>query len=200
MKKVIGLLAVIVFMAAASNCFALTENKTFTLSASVPTVSSISITAYSVDVATGNASLMTGTALGFSPLTFDPLNSVWVANHFFYVNVETAGGVGTPATTLTFTQGLNPNGTGHGLGWKGAVTYTKVVAGVPTEITAHPKELFKDVSSDVVTAAQVSGGYFRAYLGLNTGGLGMPTGGEPFTSADVAGSYEGTLLVSATVN
>ncbi len=202
MKKVILILAVIAFVAVAtaSHCFALKEEKTFTLSASIPLAQSISINPYSVDTATGVETPVTGTALGFDPMTFDPENEIWTPDHYFFVDVVTAGGAGTPTTTLTFTQGQNPNGAmGNGLGHKGNVSYTKVVDGIPVEIPTHPKELFKDVSADTILPSELTGGYFRAYLGINTGDSGTPTGGEVFSNGDAAGTYDGTLLISATL-
>ncbi len=205
MKKIMAIFAGVAFMtvATAFNAFAaLSAQKTFTLSATVPSATSIAIDAYSVDVATSNATPVSGTSLGFDPLTLDPVNNIYTANHFFYVNVQASGGAGIPTTTLTFTQGANPNSSvgGNGLGWKGALTYTKVetATGNVTDLPAHPKELFKDVSGDVVLPAELTGGYFRAYLGLNTG-TGMPSGGEIFNPNDKPGLYDGTLLVSATI-
>ncbi|MFA6378423.1 MAG: hypothetical protein WCX16_01395 [Candidatus Omnitrophota bacterium] len=200
MKKTIVVFAgiAVVILATALNCFALTEQKTFTLSATVPAVTSISIDAYNVNTVSGVATLESGTSLGFDPLTLDPVNNIYTADHYFYVNVQAVGG--TPTTTLTFTQGANPNSTvgGNGLGWKGALTYTKVVGTTVTDLTAHPKELFANVAGDVVAPSEITGGFFRAYLGLNTG-TAMPAGGEIFNPADKPGLYDGTLLVSATI-
>jgi len=194
---VIGTLCIA--LATVSNCFALvTATKTFTLSATVPGATGISITAYNVDTATGNATLVSGLSLGYDPLTFDPVNNIWKADHYFYINVQATGGPGTPTTTLTYAEGANPNGTGHGLGWKGNLSYNKVSStGAVTPLAAHPTENFKDVNGDIVLASELAGGfYFRGYLGLNTGAMG---GFEPFTNADAAGVYDGTLLVSATM-
>jgi hypothetical protein len=204
MKKIVVALVIVAFipLATVSNCFAISAEKTFTLSATVPTATSIAINAFKVNVDTGIASPESGTSLGFDPLTLDPVNNIYTSDYFFYVNVQASGGAGIPTTTLTFTQGANPNNPlgGHGLGWKGALTYTKVDGtGVATDLTAHPKELFKDVSGDVVLPAEVGTGYyFRAYLGLNTG-TAMPSGGEIFNPTDQPGLYDGTLLISATI-
>lgn len=205
MKKGIVVLigiAIGIFATALNSFAAISAQKTFTLSATVPSATSIAIDAYSVDTATSNVTPVAGTSLGFDPLTLDPVNSIYTADHFFYVNVQASGGAGIPTTTLTFTQGANPNSGvgGNGLGWKGALTYTKVdtASGNVTDLAAHPKELFKDVTGDVVLPSELTGGYFRAYLGLNTG-TGMPTGGEMFSPTDKPGLYDGTLLVSATI-
>jgi hypothetical protein len=45
-----------------------------------------------------------------------------------------------------------------------------------------------------------SGAYLRVYLGVCTGGSGDPSGCQPFTNSDAAGTYTGSLVATATVN
>lgn len=204
MKKILSMVAIMigVVVIATSSCFAaVNASKTFTLSATIPGATGISINAYSV-TGSNNPVLMSGLDLSFDPLTYDPANYIYYPDHFFYIDVQATGGPGTPTTTLTFSQGSNPNAAngGNGLGWKGALTYTKVdTVGAVTSLPTHPKELFKDVNGDVVLPAELgTGTFFRAYLGLNIDSS-MPTGGEMFTMSDAPGLYDGTLLVSATI-
>lgn len=204
MKKLILTIALmlgVVFVAAPNGLAAINASKTFTLSATIPGATGISINAYNV-TGSNPPVLMSGLDLSFDPLTYDPLNYIYYPDHYFYIDVQATGGPGVPTTTLTFTQGSNPNAatSGNGLGWKGALTYTKVdTAGAVTNLPTHPKELFKDVSGDVVLPSDLgTGTFFRAYLGINIDAT-MPTGGEMFTMSDTPGLYDGTLLVSATI-
>lgn len=209
MRKKLAILAIVAVFAfaTASVCSAQVSNsKTFTLSATIPAAGSILIDPWIAPDEGTPSSLGSALALSFDPLTLDPEFDVLLPNHHFYINVKGVGGAGIPTTTLTFTQGANPNSGagGHGLGWKGSLTYTYVhwEGGIetPYEMPAHPKELLKDVISDQVTPAQIgAGNYFRAYVGINTGDDTMPTGGEVFTYNDQAGLYDGTLLVSSTI-
>jgi hypothetical protein len=67
-------------------------------------------------------------------------------------------------------------------------------------LTAHgPKKLLKDLASEHITPAEVTGGFLRVYAGILTGDATTPAGGTPFTNADAPGSYNGTLVVTATV-
>ena len=198
MTIVIGILAI-----ASSVCFAQSAQKTFNLSATVPQATGIAITPYQVDTASGSATIVAGLNLSFDPLTYDTINEIWVPDHYFYINVEALGGVGTPTTTITYTEGTNPNaaGGGNGLGWKGNLDYTKVdyATGSVDPITGHPKELLKDVSGDVIGVGDLPNAYLRLFTGVNTGDSGTPAGGEVFSNADEPGTYDGSLLVSATI-
>ena len=201
MKRIwIIVLSVIAVFSFAVTSQAVTDSKTFTVSASIPTASGIAITAYKVNPTTNAFTLEPGLALNFNPLAFDSVNKIYTAAHIFAIDVAASGGAGTPTTTLTYTEGANPNGVGHGLGWKSEAAFVKVVGATESPMGTHPKSLLKDVSGDQVLASEVSGGFLRVYLGLVSGNpASTPAGGEPFTNADQAGTYDGTLLVSATV-
>lgn len=204
MKKItliITLLLGVILIAAPVSFAQVNATKTFTVSATIPGATGISINAYNV-TGNNNPVLVSGLNLSFDPLTYDPVNYIYMPDHYFYIDVQATGGPGTPTTTLTFAQGSNPNAanSGNGLGWKGALTYAKVDSlGVVNLLPTHPKELFKDVNGDVVLPAELgAGSFFRAYLGLNVDST-MPAGGEMFTLNDAAGVYDGTLLVTATI-
>ena len=179
---------------------AVSDSKTFTVSASVPSATGIAINAYKVNPATNAFTAVAGLDLSFDPLSFDDINSIYVSDHIFAIDVSADGGAGTPTTTFTYTEGANPNGAGHGLGWKSAAAFVKVTGSTEADLGSHPKALLKDVSGEQVLDTEVSGGYLRVYLGILTGEpAATPAGGEPFTNADQSGTYDGTLLVSATI-
>ena len=189
-------------------------DKTFLVSASVPAATSVAISAFSVKgTPPVFTSLGTGTNLSFDPMTFITTNNanIYLPDHFFAIDVVAQGGAGSPSATLTFSQTTNPNAPAHGLGWKATATFTKVTfkGPLPTDTTeapmsAHgPKKLLKDVNGESITTAETAGGWLRVYVGVvtldTTQTIPDPTGAEVFSNADKPGSYEGTLLISATV-
>lgn len=172
----------------------------FLVSASVPAATGVSITASSVNSTTNAFTPVAGTNLNFNPLTFDATNSIYLPNHFFAIDIGTTGGAGTADTTVTYTEGTNPNGTGKGLGWHATATFVRVEGATEVPLTTHgPKKLLKDLTSEHVTPAESTGGFLRIYSGIVTGDASTPAGGVPFTNGDLPGAYNGTLVVTATV-
>ena len=202
MKKriFINMTAIFVVFMFATQSFALTGTKTFTVSASVPAATGIVINASKVDSTSNQFTLLTGTALSFNPMTFNSVNSIYLPGHYFAIDVGSAGGAGIPDVTVTYTEGTNPNNPGHGLGWKTTATFVKVVGTTETQLASHgPKKLLKDLSNEQIGFIEVVGGFLRIYVGIIPGGTNVPAGGEPFTNSDNPGTYEGTLFISATV-
>ena len=65
----------------------------FLVSATIPTASGITVTATEVDSATG----VFGSAvseLNFDPMIFDPVNGIYLPDHFFAIDVGVTGGAG----------------------------------------------------------------------------------------------------------
>ncbi len=207
MRKAVGLfiVAMFVFMQAGTVWAAV---RSFTLTASVPTATGVSINAASVDATTGTFTNLasTATTLSFDIMTYNSTYGFWSPDHYFAVDVGTTGGSGSLTTVVTYTEGANPNsGTArNGLGYKGKATFMKVT-GTGTETTetaiaAHGIKKFVDLTGTTVTPAQVTGGWLRVYLGIATGATGEPTGAEMFTNLDAPGTYDGTITFSATVS
>lgn len=178
-------------------------NTTFTVSASVPAATTVSISAFRVNSATNAFTPVSGTSLSLDPMTYSPSLGIYLPDHFFAIDVASSGGSGSPSVTVTYTEGTNPNSPAHGLGWKSVATFVKVIGSTETGISAHgPKKLLKDLSGEQITSAETSGGFLRMYLGIvtkdNSATFPDPVTGEPFTNADKSGGYNGTFLVSAT--
>ncbi len=172
----------------------------FLVSASVPSATGVSIVASQVDSATNDFTPVAGTNLSFDPLTFEATNQIYLPNHFFAIDVGVTGGAGAPNVTVAYTEGLNPNTPGKGLGWHAAATFVRIEGTTEVPLTAHgPKKLLKDLTSENITSAETTGGFLRVYTGIVTGDATTPTGGVPFTNADKPGAYNGTLVVTATV-
>ncbi len=141
-------------------------SKTFVVSATVPSATSVSIIANSVNSSTGAFTLAPGTALSFNPLTFNSTAGAYFPDHFFAVDVVASGGAGSPSATVTYTEGTNPNSPAHGLGWKSTATFVKTTGSgtstTDTPMAAHgPKKLLKDVGGESITSAETTGGWLR---------------------------------------
>lgn len=182
----------------------------FTVTATVPSATSVSITANSV---TGTTWSSAGTALTFGTMTFDNVippgktvaPNIWRAPNYFAIDVANNGG-GSPNTTISYSEGTKPTGQTNGLGYKATATFKRVtyntLTGTTTDNdTAHAAKALKDVTNENVTSTELTnagGGWCRIYVGLADGATGTP--GEPFVATDKPGTYTGTLTVTATVS
>lgn len=176
------------------------ETTNFLVSASIPAATGVTIAAARVNSATNAFTPVTGTNLNFDPMTFNAENGIYLPDHFFAIDVGGVGGAGAPNVNVSYTEGLNPNGAGNGLGWHAAATFVRVETASEVPLTAHgPKKLLKDLTGESITPAEQSGGFLRIYAGLVTGDATTPAGGVPFTNSDQPGVYNGTLVVTATV-
>lgn len=172
----------------------------FLVSASVPAATGVSISASEVDSATNAFTPVAGTNLSFDPLTFEAVNQIYLPDHFFAIDVGVTGGAGNPTVTVAYTEGLNPNAPGKGLGWHASATFVRIEGVTEVPLATHgPKKLLKDLTSENITPAELTGGFLRVYTGIVTGDATTPTGGVPFTNGDNPGAYNGTLVVTATV-
>jgi hypothetical protein len=206
MKTKIGLFLAGLFLLSQSAM----AQTTFTVSATVPLATSITMTVNSIN-STGSAVFtpVSGTALSFDPMTFNSTNGIYVPNHYYSIDIATASGAGTPDTTVTYTEGANPNGATNGLGFKATATFAKEVytgaSTPPTEtITSLGKIRFTDLNGTHEPFSAIAPGWLRIYLGVWTGETTTapidPANGQPFTNADAAGAYSGTLTITSTIN
>jgi hypothetical protein len=184
---------------------------TFTVSATVPTATGVSITVASVNATTNVFTTMAAgtTALSFDPMTLNTTNNIYIPKVFYALNFGVANGAGTPDVSVTYTEGANPNGATNGLGFKSTATFAKEVTGATgataeTLLTAHgPKKRLIDLVGEHVTFTELTGGFLRIYLGVWTGSTVAPADpltGKPFSNADAPGSYTGSLVVTSVVN
>ena len=181
--------------------------RSFTISASVPTATGVSITASSVAVPSNvfTSLASNATMLSFDTMTFSATYGYWAPDHAFAIDVGTVGGSGNLTTVVTYTEGTNQNSAtgGHGLGYKGIATFQKatVSGGVTSEtsIAALGKKRLIDLTSGAtVTPAQISGGWLRVYLGIVTNPADV-LGSEIFSNIDHSGTYDGTITFTGTV-
>jgi len=186
--------------------FAVTRS--FVVSASVPRATGVGINAFKVDSATNAFTPVAGTNLSFDPMVFNTANGIYLPDHYFAIDVAAIGGAGSPDVTVAYSEGANPNSPGKGLGWKSTSTFVKVTGptGSQTEtgLTAHgPKKLLKDLIGEFINDTEITGGFLRIYIGVVTHDPAQrfpdPGSGVPFTNGDNPGTYDGTLVISATV-
>ena len=193
----------------AGTCWASTA---FTLSATVPLATGISIVVDSVNsVGTPVFTPVSGTALSFDAgagMTLNTTYNILTPAVYYALNISASGGSGLPDTTITYAEGTNPNSgsaTLGGLGTKATATFAQELGSVET-ITALGKKRLIDLTGTVghePYTALATGSYLRVYVGIWTGSTVAPAdplSGQPFTYSDAPGTYTGTLTVSATVN
>jgi len=185
---------------------------TFTMSATVPLATGISIVVDSVN-ATGSPvfSLVSGSTLSFNSgggMTYNAANNIFIPSVYYALNIQATGGAGLPDTTVTYSEGNNPNSgsnTFGGLGTKATATFAQELGSSET-ITALGKKRLIDLTGNVghePYTALAPGSYLRVYLGIWTGSSTSPadpSNGQPFSYGDAPGSFTGSLTVSATVN
>ncbi len=205
-RKIFTLMFLLAFLAmGTSPGIAVTVTKPFVVSATIPSATGISITATRV-TSSNNQFGAQVSALDFNPMVFNALNSIWLPDHYFAIDVGSTGGAGSPNVTVTYGSETNPTGQVKGLGFKSTANFVLVkgATGSQTEtpLTAHgPKKLLKSLTGENITATELASGFLRVYVGVFPGDdtAILTAGGEPFTNADKPGTYQGTLTVSATV-
>ncbi len=204
MKKIVSLIIGGLFvLPQATSVWAQT---TFTVSATIPDPpATISITVDSVNSSTNAFTQEPAgtTALSFDPMTFNTTFSIYLPDHYFALNIGVTGGSGEPDTTFTYNEGTNPNGSTKGFGTKSSATFAEETSSGETLLTAHgPKKMLINLNNEHVAYTELAtGSYLRVYLGVCTGNTSTdPAGCAPFSNADVAGEYTGSLVVTAVVN
>lgn len=209
MKKVLGVILGGLFLLFLS--VPVWASTTFTVSATVPAATGISISVDSVNSTTNVFTLLASgtTALSFDPMTYNATNAIYIPSVYYALNFGVTGGAGTPDLTVTYNEGTNPNGTTNGLGYKTTATFAKEVVGTggtttETLLSDHgPKKRLIDLNGEHVTYTELAGGYPRIYVGVWTGTTTVPadpSNGQPFSNGDAPGTYTGSLVVTAVVN
>ncbi len=191
---------------------------TFTISATVPLATGVGFTVSQVNATTGvfKTEPPGFTALNFGTLTYTNVGTtsapsyIFLPSYYWAIDIATVGGAGAPDTTVTYTNGAVPSGATSTLGVKGTVMFVKeTYTGTttpPTEtaIPGIPKKRYVDLSALHIPYNDVTGGWLRAYVGIWNGNTTQtypdPANGQPFTAADAAGTYTGTMTFTETVN
>jgi hypothetical protein len=205
MKKLIGVLLVGLLVVPAALVYALE----YQISAKVPLATSVDIVANKVVAATDDGwTPVTGT-FDFGNLelaTYDGFQ-VFEPKNYFVIDIS-AKGAGTPKNTqIKYKEGAAvPGATGsQTLGNRANISFMSaefkpLTPKKPGETEIMPKKLLSALTSEVaITESQIkskNGTWLRVYVGLNNG---KTTGMDPFTTADPAGTYTGTLTVTSSM-
>ncbi len=203
MKKIIGSIITVVMLTAVS---AVAHADTFNLSATIPTINGVSVTAQSV---TGSTWASAGTALAFGKLTLNTFTNgkqAYLPDSYFAIDVAGTGGAGVPTLTQVSyaetTTGATKLGARANISFM-ALTYNAADPAKPTEtaMSAHAKKALSALATttESIGKADITGvgaGWLRIYVGLNDGTV---TNLVPFSPSDAAGTYTGTLTITTTL-
>jgi hypothetical protein len=205
MKK---LFLVLTLLFLASPVGAQTTTKSFIVSAVVPATSSIGITVNRVNSQTNQWSAVNSTNLSFGNLGLNSVLGTYFANDYFSIDVAPTGAAPDYQTTVTYTEGSNPNQPRNGLGAKATLTFLKATGQgqdtVETPLSSHgPKRLLRSLNGETILSRETSPGWLRCYLGLVTMDpnalIPDPVGAEPFNVGDRPGEFSGTLTITSTI-
>lgn len=218
MKKLIGIIMLTAVLAVGAGPafaadYASGTPVDFSVTASVPMATGVSITAVKVN-ALSNVWGSEVTDLDFNTsgkLDYDSTNGIWTSKQYFAINVGMIGGAASISTKVQYIEGTKPATQVKGMGYKATAKFVKIIkvfsgtTSSETETTLTPgTKLLNSLigTGTTISQADIAGGYLRIYVGLFDGkdttisGLG----GEPFTSSDKPGIYNGTLRVTATIS
>ncbi len=223
MKKLSGviILAAMFVLGVSSAAFAATVTSgtpvNFAVTASIPLATGVSVTAKKVNAADNVWGTAEVTALDFNTagtLSYDSALGIWKSLQYFAVDVGLVGGAASLSTNVKYVEGAKPTGQTKGLAYKATTKFVKV-----TKVPATPPATGRVDSEtamsygtrllnqligtgQTVSNADTLGGWLRLYVGIYDGGDTTINGlgGEPFTSADRPGTYNGTLTVTATAS
>jgi len=215
--KILGLIAAFVSWTAIA--FAGTETFEFFVSAHLPEASGFKCDVMYQPAGGGDWTLNPGgTTLDFGSLqdagTPQGTTYGWFSSsfaQFFVCDLAPVNGVGIPTVTFQYTPGNNPNANAGapynqrgGLEKKGILTVARVTgSGTNTTETVHKKGIFDDINAGGfnIDDSVVYGGWVRTYFGLGfipQSGTIDPANAEAFTGLDHHGTYEGTVIATAT--
>ncbi|MCD4779416.1 MAG: hypothetical protein K8S27_02555 [Candidatus Omnitrophica bacterium] len=182
--------------------------QTFTVAAEVPVATSATFSVSRVTNA-GNTWTAHGTNLDFGALVLvdvaaagDPPQYVFLADDVFYAIDIGSNGVGNPDIDISYLDTANPNGTpgdNTGLEVHGSVSWAQVIQGTPDTVNVLGGSNYGTTNSvsGEITDESIATGFFRVMVGMATGDeIYGPL--APFSPADAAGIYSGTLTLTAT--
>ncbi|MBF0484323.1 MAG: hypothetical protein HQL25_06415 [Candidatus Omnitrophica bacterium] len=199
MKKFFILLFFIFFTA--QLCIA-ANTEQFMITAFVPNITRLDIGAYTMAKNAPQTfnEINATQELNFGTLVYQTDSEIYLPDKFFVVDVNIASGTSGVATTVQYTEGTAPAGQVKTLGYKGKINFAKVKNGVEFAIPGHAIKYFNEIKSgDTINIAQ-GDGFLRLYIGIIDGSETadlIPRGAETFKSYDKAGTYTGTITVTA---
>ncbi len=197
---------------------AVAQATNFTVSASVPLSTGITMTVNKVTVGTtGGVTFVAQPAgttnLPFGTLTLNTTTNTYAdgapgATFYWAIDLTPSNGSGVAQPTVGYTETTSlPAGQTQGLGSRAGIQFAKVTnSTIETAISGEHYTLAALGSGVTVPYTDAAGGFMRMDIGLCTGntntanGAVDPTGCLPFSPADLPATYSGTLSVTAAVN
>lgn len=178
--------------------------QTLTVSASIPTPTSLQLTVTPINATTGvpGTPSTTATTIPFGTLTYSTSLGIYLPTNYYSVALGT-NGAGVPIVAVTYTEGSNPNNNAaNGLGTKSTATFVTANSstGVETVSSLGKKRLIDLTGTAGELSTIPSGSYEKVYVGIWTGSTTAPadpSNGKPFTTTDTGGTYTGTLTFTA---
>ena len=222
MKKLICLIVTGIMIGLAGAAHA--TQVTYPMSTILPAATDTMITAYPV-TSVGNNWGSAVTVFNFGLMAFQhgvyqgkPWQ-FWAPDHYYAIEIGVIGGAGTPNTiTVKYNDGTHPNVGGHGLSHKAAISFSKQTSstvGVPITpgtLNASCVKMNDIANTTSIASSLVQGGWLRMYVGifspadpnaptpLDACTQNMATSGiETFQNTDASGTYNGSLIVTATL-
>jgi len=200
MKKTLLAITMTVSLVAAFAVSALADSETFIVSVEMPSAQSVNFIATEIDAdGTWATTPLPSTTMDFGLLEYKAGLGIFLPDKYFAIDLAADGSGDVTNITVSYddTTQTNPNdaaGNGRGgLEKKGTVKMVEARY-QQADLPVGDLKAFEDADyKTFVSGDFANGGWPRIYVGISDG-----TVGEPFTSADAVGTYEGELTVTAT--
>lgn len=139
--------------------------------------------------------------LDFGELTLDSTNDIFIAPHYFNIDIGGLNGAGIPRIQIQYSDTGAPNGATSQLGDHGTLSTFSVI-GNPQGNSVVPINFLSLHQADGVTLVpgDLNGGFLRVALGVSTGNVGVEGDAVPFNLGSTPGVYTGTLTFTAVTN
>lgn len=203
-KKISKILGVAIILAGLAGLAFGNDTTTKLISASISAQDGLDVTISKINAnGTGDPSDDTWipgnqSSMAFGALTFNPTHSIFMASHYFAVDVGVNSN--TANWTLSHTTSSIGNGAGSNLDSNVNTTFVKQLDSLTTGW--ENKYSFANSNGIAYNKTQLSGGWLRIYYGIATGDPAYPdnTGVSVITMEKSAGSYSGTITLTLTTS
>jgi hypothetical protein len=168
-------------------------NQTININTTIPTMTG----GLNVTISRVTGTVWTpATSISFGALTWDPLNSIFLPDSYYAVDIgvlDNSGAVWTVTHTRTSLAG-----TGTNLDNKVNVAFVKQTSSTTSQ--ELQKVSYQDSQGIAYTKTTLSGGWLRIYYGIGTGDPANPDapGVTPISLDSQAGTYSGTVTITLT--
>lgn len=197
-KLLLGLFTGLCVLALAN--YSSANSEIFTLSAQVPASTGASFGVSKV--IGGQFTEHNSNNLSFGELTLNTELGIFLASHFFAIDVGGSAGAGVPDISVQYFDTGSPNEATANLGDRGTFSYSSVVqSGGDDIVTLKDGMSLHQANTLLIDSDDLDGGFLRIIVGMATGDEALDEGDAvPFNLGDAPGTYTGTLTLTAVVN